>query len=137
MRRQCPACRHHWAWELDDGRFKCSCCRSRHRARVVWMVTRLSEAVKRRLVDYFVLGVPAYRLRFHGLASAPTVERFYRVMRQVTAIAEESTAPFTGAIERDEMMFGGYQRGSAAGEQQVKSLCSASCNATASCTPSP
>ena len=71
----------------------------------------MSEATKRRLVDYFVLGVPAYRLRFHGLASAPTVERFYRVMRQVAAIAEESTAPFEGAIECDETMFGGYRKG--------------------------
>lgn len=60
---------------------------------MAWSATRLSEAGKRRLVDYFVLGVPAYRLRFHGLASSPTVERFYRVMRQVVAIAEESTAP--------------------------------------------
>ena len=71
----------------------------------------LHEATKRRPVDYFVLGVPAYRLRFHALASAPTIERFYRVIRQVLAIAEESTAPFTGAIECDETMFGGYRKG--------------------------
>lgn len=54
---------------------------------------------------------PAYRLRFHGLASAPTIERFYRLMRQVIAIAEESTAPFEGAIECDETIFGGYRAG--------------------------
>ncbi|HEU4593941.1 MAG TPA: hypothetical protein VFS10_02150 [Pyrinomonadaceae bacterium] len=25
-----------------------------------WAATRLSDALKRRLIDYFVLGVPAY-----------------------------------------------------------------------------
>jgi transposase len=79
--------------------------------RAAWQSTRLSEATKRRLVDYFVLGVPAYRLRFHALASAPTVERFYRLIRQVLAIAEESTTAFTGSIEGDETMFGGYRAG--------------------------
>lgn len=111
MRRSCPACGHHWAWELADGRFKCRGSQVRYRVRAAWMATRLSDALKRRLIDYFVLGVPAYRLRFHGLASAPTVERFYRLMRQVIAIAEESTAPFEGAIECDETMFGGYRKG--------------------------
>ncbi len=56
MRRQCPTCGHHWAWELADGRFKCRGCQVRYRVRVAWAATRLSEAVKRRLVDYFVLG---------------------------------------------------------------------------------
>src|SRR5947209_9395685 len=107
MRRRCPACGHHWAWSLADGRFKCRGCQSRYRVRAAWQSTRLSEATKRRLVDYFVLGVPAYRLRFHSLASAPTLERFYRLIRQVLAIAEESTTPFTGSIECDETMFGG------------------------------
>ena len=71
----------------------------------------MSEAAKRRLVDYFVLGVPSYRLRFHGLASPPTIERFYRVIRQVLCLAEECTEPFDGAIECDETMFGGYHAG--------------------------
>ena len=96
---------------MADGRFKCRGCQVRYRVRAAWAAARLSDALKRRLVDYFVLGVPAYRLRFHGLASAPTVERFYRVMRQVIAIAEGSTAPFKGAIECDETMFGGYREG--------------------------
>lgn len=83
----------------------------RYRVRAAWTATRLGDALKRRLIDYFVLGVPAYRLRFHALASAPTVERFYRLMRQVIAIEEESTAPFEGAIECDETMLGGYREG--------------------------
>jgi transposase len=75
------------------------------------MASRLSEATKRRLVDYFVLGVPSYRWRFHGLASPPTIERFYRMMRQVLCVAEECNEPFEGRIECDETMFGGYHKG--------------------------
>jgi transposase len=111
MRRKCPACGHHWAWALADGRFKCRGCQSRYRVRTAWQSARLSEAAKRRLLDYFVPGVPAYRLRFHALASTPTVERFYRLIRQVLAIAEESTTAFTGSIECDGTMFGGYRAG--------------------------
>lgn len=111
MRRSCPSCGHHWAWALADGRFKCRVCQRRYSYRCAWTASRLSEATKRRLVDYFVLGVPSYRLRFHGLASPPTIERFYRVMRQVLCLAEECTEPFDGAIECDETMFGGYRAG--------------------------
>ena len=111
MRRSCPSCGHHWAWALADGRFKCRGCQRRYSYRCAWTASRLSEAIKRRLVDYFVLGVPSYRLRFHGLASPPTIERFYRVMRQVLSLAEECTEPFDGAIECDETMFGGYRAG--------------------------
>lgn len=111
MRRSCPSCGHHWAWALADGRFKCRGCQRRYSYGCAWTASRLSEATRRRLVDYFVLGVPSYRLRFHGLASPPTIERFYRVMRQVLSQAEECTEPFDGAIECDETMFGGYRAG--------------------------
>jgi transposase len=111
MRRQCPSCGHHWAWKLADGRFKCRGCQRRYSYGCTWTASRLSEATKRRLVDYFVLGVPSYRLRFHGLASPPTIERFYRLVRQVLSQAEECTEAFDGAIECDETMFGGYRAG--------------------------
>lgn len=41
-RRACPACEHHGAWALGDGRFKCRTCRPPTR-------------VKRPLVEHFVL----------------------------------------------------------------------------------
>ncbi len=111
MRRVCPRCGHHWAWALTDGRFKCRKCRSPYTFRSAWQSARLSERTKRKLLDYFVLGVPAYRLRFRGPASRAATERFFHLIRQVMSLAEESTAPFAGAIECDETCFGGSREG--------------------------
>ncbi len=111
MRRSRPTCGHHWAWALADGRFKCRGCQTRYTYTRAWSSSRLSEATERRLVDYLVLGLPAYRLRFHHLASAPMIERFYRVMRQVMSQVEELTTPFECVIDCDETMFGSYRRG--------------------------
>jgi transposase len=63
-------------------------------------------------VRYFVLGVPAYRLRFEVPLSQPTVQRVYRRIRE--AIYADSLAELlqlTGEIEADETMFGGYRPG--------------------------
>jgi transposase len=111
MRRACPQCGHHWAWALADGRFKCRRCRHRYTFRFAWDALRLSERAKLKLLDYFVLGVPAYRLRFRGPASRPTAEKFSRVIRHVLSVAEECAEPFAGAIECDEAMFGGHREG--------------------------
>jgi transposase len=72
---------------------------------------RLPERLKRRLVEYFVLGVPVYRLRFHRLASFPTLQRYFRLIRVVLAIHEQGREPLSGAIECDETMFGGRRAG--------------------------
>jgi transposase len=111
MRRVCPQCGYHWAWSLADGRFKCRRCRCYYSFRTAWQALRLTERTKLKLVDYFVLGVPAYRLRFRGPASRTTIEKFFRLIRQVLSIAEDCTEPFTGAIECDETMFGGHRKG--------------------------
>jgi transposase len=71
----------------------------------------LSEATKRRLLEYFVLGVPAYRLRFRSPVSLEATERFFRLCRRVLALAEECQQPFAGRIECDEAMFGGKRMG--------------------------
>jgi transposase len=110
-RRKCIKCGHHWAWQLSDGRFKCRRCKARYRWRSVWQASRLSEANKRRLLEFFVLGVPVYRARFRSPVSRPAAERFFRQIRQVLALHEELSAPFAGAIECDETMFGGHRRG--------------------------
>lgn len=110
-RRCCPECGHHWAWQMSDGRYKCRSCRFRYQFGSVWQASRLSEADKRKLLEYFVLGVPAYRARFRAPCSRPTTERFYRQIRAVMAISEELAAPFEGAIECDETMLGGRRRG--------------------------
>lgn len=64
-----------------------------------------------KLLDYFVLGVPAYRLRFRGPVARQTVEKFFRVIRHALSVAEECAEPFAGAIECDETMFGGHRKG--------------------------
>jgi transposase len=96
---------------MSDGRYKCRSCRFRYQFSSVWQTSRLSEADKRKLLEYFVLGVPAYRARFRAPCSRPTTERFYRQIRAVMAISEELAAPFEGAIECDETMLGGRRRG--------------------------
>jgi transposase len=77
----------------------------------VWQNSRLSETDKKRLLEFFVLGVPAYRARFRAPSSRPTTERFYRQIRAVMALHEELLEPFEGAIECDETMLGGRRRG--------------------------
>ena len=111
MRRTCPECNYHWAWELNDGRFKCRRCGKRYGFRAAWEAVKLSERVKHRLLDYFVLGVPAYRLRFRRLASRLTIEKFFRAARAVMSLAEDCTEAFYGEIECDETMFGGHREG--------------------------
>lgn len=59
----------------------------------------------------FVLGVPVYRQRFRTDASAPTRERFYRLLRACCAVVEEVREPFSGALECDETTFGGARHG--------------------------
>lgn len=70
----------------------------------------MPDRIKRRLLDYFVLGVPVYRLRFKGAASPPTIMKFFRSIRSVLAIQEQSQEPFTGEIEMDESAFGGHRK---------------------------
>ncbi len=111
MKRSCPKCGYHWAWKLGDGRFKCRRCSHRYTFQSVWNSFKLSERNKRKLLEYFVLGVPAYRLRFRGPASQPTIKRFFRVIRTVLAFHEQCQKPFEGEIEMDETMFGGKRKG--------------------------
>ena len=111
MQRSCPRCGYHWAWVLSDGRFKCRQCKQRYTFKSIWDAFRLSDKTKDKLLEHFVLGVPAYRLRFRGRASRPTIERFFRAVRKVLSIAEDCTEPFEGEIECDETMFGGKKPG--------------------------
>lgn len=110
-RRKCPNCGHHWAWQLNDGRFKCRSCGTRYFWRSVWQASRLSEPNKKRLLEFFVLGVPVYRARFRSQVSRPAMEKFYRQIRQVLALHEGLAVPLEGAVECDETMFGGHRKG--------------------------
>jgi transposase len=93
MRKACRGCGHHWFWKLGDGRFKCRKCGQRQVFRSVWDSSRLSEAAKKQLLEYFVLGVPAHRLRFRGPASTEATERFFLQIRRVLAHLEGLESP--------------------------------------------
>jgi transposase len=108
---KCPSCNFGWSWQLSDGRRKCRQCGQRYTVRSVWADSRLSAHTKHRLVELFALGVPGYRMRFRGIASAPTIERFFRQIRACCAIEEHLREPFAGSIECDETTFGGARHG--------------------------
>jgi len=103
--RHCSDCGYSRAWPLADGRFKCRRCGRRYTWTLVWDASRLSAANKHKLVDYFVLGVPSYRARFRGLASPPTIERFFRLIRAVLAFEEQCREPFQEPVRCDNTMF--------------------------------
>ena len=77
----------------------------------MWETCRLPEQTKRAILDYFILGVPVYRLRFKRLANRKTIERFLSHVRRVLARHEGCRAPFDGAVELDESTFGGRRPG--------------------------
>lgn len=104
-------CAHRYRWKLSDGRYRCRRCKARFREQAAWDASRLPNSVKRKLVEYWVLGVPAYRLRFKKLASPKAIERFYRIIRSICARHEGLREPFSGAVECDETAFGGHREG--------------------------
>lgn len=73
----------------------------------------MSDATKRHLLEYFVFGVPAYRLRFRAPVSLRTIERFFLAIRKVLWLQQqrEELEPIGGVIECDESCFGGYHPG--------------------------
>lgn len=81
------------------------------RWRSAWSASHLSDATKHERLRRFVWGVPVYRQRFGGPASAPAIERFYRLVRACMAWTEELREPFEGALECDETTFGGARHG--------------------------
>ena len=109
--RRCPECNYTRAWHLRDGRFKCKRCNKRYSWTSVWDACRLPDSIKRRLLEFFVLGVPIYRLRFRVPVSKRAIQRFFRLIRAVLALKEECREPFHGAIECDETTFGGRRKG--------------------------
>ena len=111
MRKFCKSCVHHWFYHLSDGRHKCRCWGLRQSFRSVWQSCRLSEASQCKLLECFVFGVPAYRLRFRGPASTEATERFFLLIRQTIAILESCREPLDGTIECDESSFGGHRKG--------------------------
>jgi len=109
--KKCPSCATARPYLLSDGRLKCRRCGRRFSWTSAWDSVRLSGPTKHRLLEMFVLGVPAYRQRFRSGCSAPSRERFYRLLRACCAIVEQLREPFAGTVELDETTFGGARHG--------------------------
>lgn len=111
--QKCSYCRWTKFWILQDNRYRCKKCRKTYRVKTktYWTKTRISPYWKGRLLEYFCLGVPAYRLRFRIPVHLHTTERFYRLIR--FAIYHNSAKTFTqlaGELEMDEAYFGGKRK---------------------------
>jgi len=112
---RCPNCGHKTRWVLAHRRWRCSRCHltGRQPQRKTWISgLRGARRSIRKLVRYFVLGVPAYRLRFEVSLAPSTVLRIYRRIRE--AIYADSLQEGTllgGLVEVDETMFGGRRAG--------------------------
>lgn len=111
--KKCPRCGSQKFWVLSTGQKRCSRCGlTRRDEKTYWQSTKISPYWKGRLVEFFCLGVPAYRLRFQVPLDPKTVERWFRILREAIyqhQIRELDT--LSGEIEMDETMFGGRRPG--------------------------
>ena len=81
--KTCPRCGSKKFWQLSSGQIRCSHCGlTRKVSKNLWKKTRISPYWKGRLVEYFCLDVPAYRLRFQIPYSQPTILRWFRMPRE-------------------------------------------------------
>jgi transposase len=102
---------------MSDRRWRCAGCRkSRRLPKPPTFAAGLRSSRKqlKKLVRYFVLGVPAYRLRFEVSLSQPTIQRLYRRIREAiyaAALEEMGRQPLEGRLEADEALFGGSRHG--------------------------
>ena len=126
--KKCPRCGNQKFWTLSTGQHRCSQCGlTRKPNKVLWQKTRISPFWKGRLIEFFCLGVPAYRLRFQVPLNLKTIQRWFQILREV--IYDNQIQAFTelsGKIEMDETMFGGHRPGKrgwgAAGKHMVFSI---------------
>lgn len=119
VQNKCPRCGRSRFWKLGDGRLKCSRCHHRHTpVKSYWDRIQAPEKTKRRLLELFVFGVPAHRLRFRGSLSLKTIEKFNRLVRECIyeySQEELETLRLKGSLELDETLFGGRKRGGKTG----------------------
>ena len=87
----CPRCKGTKFWSLSTGqrRFR-QCGLTRKFDKTSWDATRISPYWKGRLLEYFCLGVPAYRLRYQVPANPKTILRYFRLLREAIYRTEMS-----------------------------------------------
>ena len=126
--KKCPRCSSQKFWKLSTGQKRCSQCGlTRKFEKTVWDSTRIAPYWKGRLLEFFCLGVPVYRLRFQVPVDQKTIQRWFRILREVIYANEmRELSTLSGKIEMDETMFGGKAPGKrgwgAAGKHMVFGL---------------
>ena len=111
--KKCPRCSSVKFWILSTGQSRCAQCGlTRKFDSDRWPSSRVSPYWKGRLVEYFCLGVPAYRLRFQVLYDRKTIQRWFRFFREAIYNHHfKELSELSGEIEMDETMFGGHRPG--------------------------
>lgn len=111
--KKCLRCSNTKLWVLNTGQYRCSQCRYTWTPRrSFWESARFSPQHRARLVEYFCLGVPAYRLRFIMPLSQKTIQRWYRLLRCcLYQRSLDQVHILSGIVEMDETMFGGRRPG--------------------------
>lgn len=126
--KTCPRCTGKKFWKLSTGQQRCSQCGLTRKIPVAekneWASTRIPPYWKGRLVEFFCLGVPAYRLRFQVPLNQSTTQRCFRIFRNVIYQQTiQELFPLSGVVEMDEALFGGRSPGKrgwgAAGKHMV------------------
>ena len=122
---KCPRCSNTKFWLLSTGQKRCSQCGlTRIFDRNMWDAMRIAPYWKGRLLEFFCLGVPVYRLRFQVPLNRKTIQRWFRIMREtIYAHTMKELSELSGEIEMDEALFGGRVPGKrgwgAAGKHMV------------------
>ncbi len=100
-------------WLLSTGQIRCSQCDlTRKISKSLWKKRRISPYWKGRFVEYFCLGVPAYRLRFQVPYSQLTLQRCFRMLREtIYQNTIQELKPLSREIKMNETMFGGKRPG--------------------------
>lgn len=110
----CPRCESKKFWTLSTGQKRCKACglTRKFAKKSIWNTTRISPYWKGRLVEFFALGVPVYRLRFQVPLNPKTIQRWFRILREtIYSHATKELSSLSGTIEMDETMFGGRVAG--------------------------
>ena len=120
-KRKCPRCNYRYINHLSScekrrRRYSCKRCRYVFSDFTCTYLARLkiSFDIISHLLYLFVLGVPAYRIRWYVSINLATIERTFRIFRQAiydSLILEIQNLKLSGEIEIDEALFGGHHKG--------------------------
>ncbi len=111
--KKCPRCKGSKFWLLAGGKKRCAWCGLTRKSIIsIWQLTRISPYWKGRLLEYFCLGVPAFRLRHQVPLNRKTIERWFTILRLAIYTSTVLEKPIlNGALEIDESAFGGKHPG--------------------------